>query len=126
MTRFAYATTLVLFVAAVFSLQGCEKDNEEDLLTTTVCDTTNTTYTAKIRTIFSSHCTVCHSGSSPDGGLDWSTSANIRDYENAVPGRILQVVRHEVPGLTMPRNAAKLSDCNINLLARWFANGMPE
>jgi mono/diheme cytochrome c family protein len=126
MTRFAYATAVVLFLATVFALQGCEQDNEEDLLTTEVCDTTNATYSAKIRSIFSSNCTVCHSGASPSGGLDFATSANIRAYELAVPGRILQVVRHEVPGLTMPRNASKLSGCTIRQLELWFANGLPE
>jgi mono/diheme cytochrome c family protein len=127
MTRSAYVVVLAVFLLGAVGLAGCEQDNEVDLLEAQApCDTTNARYTTSIRPIFQTHCVVCHSGPSPASGVDWSASADLREFEQFFPGRILQAVRHEQGAPAMPRNAPKLSECNIRLLERWFANGMPE
>lgn len=121
----------VLCLIAITS-GGCYYDNEEELYpTSAVCDTTNLTYTNQIEPIINLNCYSCHSISAnpvSGGGYCWEGYANISAYLAAPGGTtiFLERINGTGTGTPMPKNAPKLSDCNINILETWINNGYPQ
>jgi hypothetical protein len=85
------------------------------------CDSTNVTYTATIKPIVSLKCQGCHSGSTPQGGIDLSTYAGVK--AKVTDGRLFGAVNH-LPGFSpMPKNGAKLSTCELAQIKKWIDAG---
>jgi len=89
------------------------------------CDTTDLTYTSRIKPLLEANCTGCHTaGNNPGGGIDLSTYASV-----AVVARSGQlygsVARHE--GYEpMPKGLDPLSDCDIYRIKAWVSQDYPE
>lgn len=76
------------------------------------CDTAMVTYTASVIP----NCYSCHAGTVPSGGLDLSNYEQLAFV--AQNGSLMGAIKHE-PGFTpMPDGLPKLSDCDINTLAK--------
>lgn len=89
----------------------------------TECDTTEITFSGNILPLFAGHCNGCHSGSSPDGGLDltsWAVGNTI-----ALDGRLAGAVQHD-PNYTAMPPSGNLSACQIDQILMWIADGAPN
>jgi mono/diheme cytochrome c family protein len=107
-------------------LTGCYYDKEDVLypLSGSGCDTTVVTYSQSIVPIMTSSCISCHSGTSAASGIRLETYTGVKAM--ASNGMLVKVVTH-APGVSpMPKNAAKLNDCNIKKIQKWVAAGAPQ
>ena len=69
-------------------------------------------------------CQGCHSGATPQGGLDLSSWSVLNSV--AQDGRLEGAIRH-LPGFTaMPRNAPALPDCRVRQFMLWIESGSPN
>ena len=107
-----------LFSSFFFS---CYYDSEEALYPSFGCDSTNITYNSTIAITMDNYCTGCHGGSAPDGSVSLTSYADV--VLNAP--KITPAIKHT--GLyPMPKNAGKLSACDIRQWDLWIMDGMPE
>lgn len=88
-----------------------------------LCDSSNVTYTSKIRSLASTWCVSCHNSITLSGGFSLET------YDEMVTcadgGRLIGALRHEAGYEPMPKNAM-LPQCGINLFRIWINNGKPQ
>ena len=97
-------------------LQGAQ-----NLVCQNMCDSNSFTYNNAIRNIISNKCQGCHSGSAASGGIDLSTYSGIK--AKVTDGRLWGAINHQ-PGFSpMPKNGAKLSDCEITQIRKWIDGG---
>ncbi len=88
------------------------------------CDTTTVTYANSIEPIMSSFCTGCHSGASPDGGIDLSNYDGVSSAANS--GALFGSVNHETGYSPMPYGGAWLPQCQIDKIRIWVDAGYPN
>lgn len=127
MTRIFKIGIAVSMVAMMFA--GCYNDNSEDLYPQqpiSTCDTANISFSGKIQPILNQHCALsgCHQTGSSLGGyiLDTYDGAKATANSNRLMGAIKWLPGHS----QMPKNAAKLSDCDILKIETWVNRGMPN
>ena len=89
-----------------------------------VCDTTKFKYGADISLIIGTYCLGCHSGTAPSGGINMSTYSGVFTVANN--GRLVNAVSHAPGYSAMPKNAAKLSSCQITQITKWVNAGAPN
>ncbi len=83
----------------------------------TACDTTQFKYGANISVILANNCVGCHSGTAPSAGITLNTYQAVR--AQVTNGRLWGAVTH-APGYSpMPKNAAKLNDCQLTQIRKW-------
>jgi uncharacterized membrane protein len=85
------------------------------------CDSNQFKYGANISIIINSYCTGCHSGTAASGNIDLSTYNTVKIQ--AANGRLVGAVTHAAGYSAMPKNANKLSDCQITQIKKWVAAG---
>ena len=87
------------------------------------CDTTNFTYSARIKTIMQTWCVGCHNSGNSGGGFDLS---NINGVISAnTNNKLLGSIKH-LPGyFQMPQNAGQLQQCDITAIQKWITAGYP-
>ncbi len=88
------------------------------------CDTLNVTYSGTIRPIVQARCQGCHSGATPQGGLDFSSWSILNAV--AADGRLAGAIQHTVGYEAMPRNAPRMNDCRIGQFLQWIEAGAPN
>ena len=93
----------------------------------TTCDSniTTVTFSAHINPLLQNHCTGCHSGSNPPGGIDLTTYTNVKPLTtNGLNSLLYGVVAH-LPGFDpMPKGSANtIPVCEIVLLRKWIQAG---
>lgn len=88
------------------------------------CVLTNVTYTGTIRPIIVARCQGCHSGGSPQGGLDFSTWNDLNTV--ALDGRLAAAIQHLPGAAAMPPSGPALSQCRIDQLLLWIGDGAPN
>ncbi len=96
----------------------------KNLVCANMCDTTVYTYSGAIRPIIGNKCQGCHSGTNAQGGIDLGTYAGVRS--TVLDGRLWGAVNHLAGYSPMPRNGAKLSDCEIDQVRKWIDSGALE
>jgi hypothetical protein len=93
------------------------------------CDTTNVTYAQAIEPLIANNCAGgCHAGATPSGGLDLMNYPVL--HQVATDGRLEGAINH-LPGFTpMPFSTVqpplKLSQCKIDKIMNWIAQGAPN
>lgn len=85
------------------------------------CDSNQFKYGANISIIINNYCTGCHSGTAASGNIDLSTYNTVKIQ--AANGRLVGAVTHAAGYSAMPKNANKLSDCQITQIKKWVAAG---
>ena len=82
------------------------------------CDTTVFTYSGAVTPIMDNKCAGCHNPSNLGGNIDVSTFAAVRVV--ALNGKLYGSIAHQTGYSPMPKNAAKLSDCEIRQVQKWI------
>lgn len=96
----------------------------QNLICQNMCDANVYTYSGAVRNIISNKCQGCHSGTSPDGGIDLSTYTSVKIQ--ATNGKLWGSV-NQLPGYSaMPKNGVRLSDCEISQIKKWMDAGSPN
>jgi cytochrome c553 len=85
------------------------------------CDTTQFKFAANINPLLNTYCTGCHSGAVPSGNIDLSNYNNVK--LQVTSGRLAGAVTHTAGYAAMPKDAGKLSDCQITQIKKWIAAG---
>lgn len=108
-----------------FFISACTYHSKEVQYPGNSCDTTAVTYTGSIVPLFTQNCYKCHSGSAVNGnGVKLDVYASAKAY--ALFGSMLQMVNHQPGFVAMPKDAPKLSDCNIAKIRIWIEAGAPN
>lgn len=88
---------------------------------TVTCDSTQFKYGANVSVILGTYCVGCHSGAAPSGNVDLSTYNAVKNI--ALSGRLVGAVSQAPGFFAMPKNASKLSDCQIAQIRKWVNAG---
>lgn len=88
------------------------------------CDSSNVTYNSTIRNIVGNKCGGCHSATAPSGGINLTTHGGVKAKVD--DGRLWGAINHLAGFSPMPKNAPKLSDCEIRQFGKWIAAGAPN
>lgn len=114
-----YTWSMLLFMAMVFV--GCYFDNEEDLYPFGNCNTSDVTYIGDVLPVMQSKCYQCHDSSTNFGQVNLDSYESVRQF--ALNGRLFGAINHENGFSPMPKNAAKLADCDVQKIAVWIDQG---
>jgi hypothetical protein len=112
--------SILAFVAATLMFTGACRHEPIDgppVIPPDDCDTSNVTYQGTVFPILDQHCLSCHSGDTPEGGLDFTSYATVAFV--AENGNLLGAIRHEDGFSNMPPVGEKLSDCDIRKIEIW-------
>src|SRR5215203_2453815 len=108
----------------LFTIFSCTKENEQELGSGVVCETTNMTYAANIQPILENFCYGCHGRGLSQNGINFDTHAGVKAV--ADNGKLVGAISHASGFVAMPQSAPKLSDCNINKIKAWVIAGAPN
>lgn len=123
-TGFLTAISTVALVALLF-WSSCYYDNEEELYPGTgECDTLNVTYSGSVAPIMALSCNGCHSGSNPPAGVHTDSRQGLMDAVNSA--RLWGALNHQTGFSPMPKDAPKLSDCDLSKIRIWIDDGTPD
>ena len=117
-------------VLATIIIHGCYYDKADLVYPSTGvgganCDTANMRYSVDITSILSTNCYSCHGGNATDGGgFKLDTYQGIKNMVNN--GKLFSAITHSGGASPMPKNATKLSDCNIAKIKAWIDKGAPQ
>ena len=95
--------------------------------TTTVCDTSNVTYTTQIQPILQNYCMGCHTtstASTSGGGVILDNYAAVKTA--AQTGHLLCSIQWTGTCYQMPLSSAKLGNCEQRKFAIWANNSCPQ
>lgn len=84
-----------------------------------VCDSSNSTFHGAVQPMMNKYCVGCHSAGNASGGVDLSTYTAIKKAIN----QNLMISLEQNGYFPMPKGGNKLSDCCINQVKKWIANG---
>ena len=93
----------------------------QNLVCENMCDSSLFTFSGAIQPLIQSKCQGCHSGVNAQGGIDISTYQLLK--AKVIDGKLWGSI-NQLPGYSpMPKNGAKLSDCEIKQFQKWIAAG---
>ncbi len=126
MKKFVFITSVVML--AVCILHSCQYKKEDVLYPpVAICDTSSVRYSVEVKNILIANCYSCHAtavANSAGGGNVLDTYNSVKQFGQF--GLLLNNILW-TPGYNrMPKNTAKLSDCNIAIIRTWIRNGMPN
>lgn len=87
---------------------------------TLLCDSANVTYPGTVVPILNTYCISCHSGGQPSGGLDFTDYSDLAFV--AESGSLVGSMKHLAGYSPMPKDANKLSACEIALVEKWVSD----
>jgi len=110
---------LQFIIVGFLAFLACETNVEEDLNVALDCSQVEEYYTENVKPILEPNCTVCHSGSSPSGGVSLDTYTTV--YYAIKSGEVLDRIQRESddPGF-MPSGGQKLSVENTFVIQKFF------
>ena len=88
------------------------------------CDSTNFTYSGRVKPIFDTWCLGCHNTGNAGGGYDYSSYSGI--VSSITAHRLLGTLQHLGGYSPMPKNTSALTPCDIGAIEKWVAAGYPE
>jgi hypothetical protein len=108
---------------AIFYLAGCSKENGEELSkgASTICDTTNMSYSLDVVPILQINCYSCHAGASPFAGINLDSYDALK--KQADKGDLSNAVRHTGNVTPMPYLLPQLESCEVNKIVAWVNQG---
>ena len=125
-TKLGSLTGLIVFLTVMVSVSGCYYDKEDELYQyfQDGCDTVNLSYSADVLPVIQTHCYQCHDGNTSFGQVNLEGYNGLKIF--ADNGRLYGAINHLSGFSPMPKNAPKLSDCNIKVINKWINNGAPN
>jgi len=88
------------------------------------CDTEDVRFSTTIWPVIQSHCTGCHSGPTPTGGVLLDNYSNIKKV--ADDGRLFGVTNWADGYKRMPFGGKKLDPCTLEKINTWLESGAPD
>jgi uncharacterized membrane protein len=85
------------------------------------CDTLNMSFSQDIQPIINNNCKGCHSGASPQGGINLTNYNAIQSV--ATSSQLVGVITHAPGYKPMPHNQDKMDDCTIAKIRNWVNEG---
>ena len=125
------AIACACIIASALIVQGCSH-NKADVdypgQPGNTCDTVNMRYSVEIKAILDGHCKSCHDGAAITGFdlYDYATISGLALDGNFTYGTLLSAVMHKGGAPEMPKDGAKLSDCDINKITAWVNAVAPD
>ena len=115
---------MCFFLAAGF--MGCYYDKADIAYPAPpACDTTTVRLSVELNDIMKKSCFSCHGGTADLGaGIQLEDYATIKDYADF--GLLISSLIQDGTTSAMPKDAAKLSDCDINKFKAWVNRGSPQ
>lgn len=112
-----------LLVVAIALITSCAKEHVEKLSDNggVVCDTSNISFAGSVVPILQTHCIGCHDSGFPSGGINLDGFVNVKSAANS--GRLLGAITHSNGFIPMPKDAPKLSSCEIERIRIWIDKG---
>lgn len=122
-----FPLSLCIIIVISIGSTGCVYEKADILYPSGPCDTTGINYSEEIVQILTVNCYSCHStANSPVLGSGVILDQYHELKHHVDDGDIAGVINH-APGFPeMPKNAAKLSDCDIDKIETWIRAGAPE
>ena len=114
----------IISLMTIVFIIGCYYDVEEEIYPTLECDSQDMSYINDIVGILQQDCYVCHSAVANNGNVTLEGYDQIINYVNN--GRLLGAIKHESGFSAMPKNQAKLLDCEIEKIESWILDGAPN
>jgi hypothetical protein len=107
-------------------ISSCYYDKEELLYPqgSNTCDTTSVTYSGAVTSILNTYCVSCHSGTAPSGSISLNSYTAVK--AQVTNGKLMGSINHASGFSPMPKNASKLSSCNISKIQKWVNAGSPN
>lgn len=119
-----------LFFLTAITIIACSKSSEDTVDPdpnpgggNNNCDTTTMSYQNDIVPILSSNCYACHGENSNASGMGIILEGYSNLQPKAVSGTLIGVITHANGFPAMPKDAGKLSECNINKIRAWVDAG---
>lgn len=109
----AQIMTIALWIAEGARASTCNEGGS--------CATANMSYAADIQPILQQYCVGCHSGSSPSGGVSYSSYAGVK--AGADNQSLMGTIRHLSGFSPMPKGANPLSSCSVSKIQAWIDAG---
>jgi hypothetical protein len=112
-----------LLALIIASITSCAKNHAEKLSGNggAVCDTSNISFAGSVTPILQVHCIGCHNSGFPSGGINLDGFENVQPVANN--GRLLGAITHSSGFIPMPKDAPKLSSCEIEKIRIWIEKG---
>jgi uncharacterized membrane protein len=85
------------------------------------CDTAIFTFSGAVKPIIDYKCVGCHNPSNLGGNIELSTYNSVKVV--ALNGKLYGSVAQQAGYSPMPKNSAKLSDCEIRQVQKWISAG---
>lgn len=118
---------VIIFIIGA-SLNGCKKENEEDLFPIDLsnCDTTAAiSYATDLLPLFQSQCYSCHSALAQLGGYNMEDFTRLQ--ASATSGVLFEVLTLPRSNpRAMPPGGGSLPDCDILKIKAWAERGAPN
>lgn len=94
--------------------------------TAATCDSTEFKYSTSIKTIMETNClgSGCHNSTDKSAGYDLSAYTGVENC--ATSGALVSSVIQDGNTSFMPKNGAKLGNCDITKIQKWVAAGAPN
>jgi hypothetical protein len=103
---------------------SCYYDVEEDLYEIPECAVENMSYQNDILPIIQNNCYICHDAKNNFGNVTLEGYDGLKNY--ATNGKLIGVINHASGFPSMPQNANKLLECEIEKIESWVTDGAPN
>ena len=85
------------------------------------CDTSVFSYSGAVKNTIQNKCVGCHNPAALGGNVDLSTYNGVKTV--AINGKLYGSITQQSGYSAMPKNSAKLSDCEIKQIQKWISAG---
>jgi hypothetical protein len=121
MKNWAYHLGILAF--CVILLSSCYYDVESELYPYATCNPANTKYASGVLPILQRSCYSCHN----QDNATLNGNVKIDSYEDVLQyvqnGMLMGSLRHDVGYVAMPKDAQKISDCELAKIEAWISEG---
>lgn len=115
---------LLIMFLGLLTLSSCYNDNYQSLYPSGPCNTSQVTYSKDVWPVINARCTSCHSGATPYGGIALENYNDVVVMANN--GKLMGSIRYDAGYSPMPKDGAKLSNCDIAKIGKWVKDGTPN